>query len=174
MQVANLVRRLRHNAIPLHLTCRYRWMSSASTIRASIIVAAARLVRCHRPQSGDGKRHAVRPLHLSVAATCDVAASPVLITLSKSPDPREHRASSQLIIAITVSCVARCLPWAFADGSWLGAENTLAHLEASFVHIEATLECHETPRHRWRRQTPVRGQHSQPAPCQLLGWAQCF
>ena len=97
------------------------------------------VVRRLRPQSGDDKRHAVRPLHLSVAATCDVAASPVLITLSQSPDPREHRASSQLIIAITVSFVARCLPWAFADGSWLGAENTLAHLEASFVHIEATL-----------------------------------
>ena len=60
-------------------------------------------------------------------------------TLSKSPDPREHRAPSQLITAITVSSVARCLPWAFADGSWLGAENTLAHFEASFVHIEATL-----------------------------------
>ena len=76
------------------------------------------LVRRLRPQSGDDKRHAVRPLHLSLAATCDVVARPVLITLSQSPDPREHRASSQLIIAITVSFVARRLQWAFADGSW--------------------------------------------------------
>ena len=55
------------------------------------------------------------------------------------PDPREQSALSHLITAATVSSVARCLLWAFADDPWFGVENTRAHFEASFVPIEATV-----------------------------------
>ena len=42
VQDSDLAQRLLHNALALHSPCRSRWMSSASTTSAGIIVAAAR------------------------------------------------------------------------------------------------------------------------------------